>query len=940
MPQNRIAYHWPVLLVVLGYLLLASIFTTLIPLGEAPDEAAHVRYADFIAEYGHLPHTLEERREADYKAVWPPLYHALIAGPLAYVGDAPPQRLKSVGDTPRRLIPTNGQTIAAFLHTADELWPWHGLPLAWHLGRVISVGLSALTLIVTYAIAWSLTHRRDIALGVAALQATLPQFVFIGSVINDDNLLFLLSGLVLLSLIRCPTPPKLWHLVGIGALVGLATVAKYNALPLYGIVAAWILWMAPWRRWLSLGLAFTLGATVTGGWWFGFVLWHFNQIESQGLLSGILAALSAGAADASLRQVAAGSVSFAFPPPGDWLTWVVTLFQSWVGLFGGGSTIRLPLWIYGVLAIVYLAAGYEAAHSKIRLTRPVYLWVPLFFLPLPLVRFLLSGLITETAQGRHLFPALSILLLGVVLGLHRYSLYVVGSVIAGQLVLCLYSIWLIVSSYPPPLPVHTTDITVENRRNLPLTDSITLRDFDIEPPHVTLIWQAEDIPPQDYLIELTVTDAEGQAVSGWLGHPVGGRYPTRAWDDGDIIIDTIPLYLPPTSDEITLILLDATQQPMTPAVTLTDELSPPFPRLTSAPRLRADGLPPDDAFSYRSTVSVVSQEVAPLRLGNRGFTPTRVITSNNYTLQHFIVAADWPSGTYRHGDTEIRIANRPRQFQPPPVQYPLAANFGDRLTIVGYDLPQRIVQPGESFPVTLHLRAERTMGDSYLIFNHLLDADFVQRGGEDRIPLRYYNTLLWVPGEIVSDSYLVPVDADAPPGVYWLDVGLYPTDHPERTLPLVVDGVAQDQTGVKLGPVKVGGPPPGVTVAEATPDNPVNITLGDIITLPGFDWHDETLTLYWKTRAAPPADYTVFIHLLDESGQLAAQFDGPPTAGSYPTSLWEPGEIIIDTRLLAGLSPGRYRVLAGLYHPDTGERLTVPGRPGGTIELFSMEVNQ
>ena len=53
-----------------------------------------------------------------------------MAGPLAAIGDAPPTRLKAVGDTPRRLIPTNGQTIAAFIHTADEAPPWRGLPLA------------------------------------------------------------------------------------------------------------------------------------------------------------------------------------------------------------------------------------------------------------------------------------------------------------------------------------------------------------------------------------------------------------------------------------------------------------------------------------------------------------------------------------------------------------------------------------------------------------------------------------------------------------------------------------------------------------------------------------------------------------------------------------------------------------------------------------------
>jgi hypothetical protein len=93
-----------------------------------------------------------------------------------------------VGDTPRRLIPTNGQTIAAFIHTADEAPPWRGLPLAWHLGRFISVGLTALSVVLTYVIAWRLTGQRNLAISAAALHAFIPQLLFIGSVLNDDNL--------------------------------------------------------------------------------------------------------------------------------------------------------------------------------------------------------------------------------------------------------------------------------------------------------------------------------------------------------------------------------------------------------------------------------------------------------------------------------------------------------------------------------------------------------------------------------------------------------------------------------------------------------------------------------------------------------------------------------------------------------------------------------
>ena len=39
-------------------------------------------------------------------------------------------------------------------------------------------------------------------------------------------------------------------------------------------------------------------------------------------------------------------------------------------------------------------------------------------------------------------------------------------------------------------------------------------------------------------------------------------------------------------------------------------------------------------------------------------------------------------------------------------------------------------------------------------------------------------------------------------------------------------------------------------------------------------------------------DYTAFVHLTDSDGKLLGQLDRPPAG--YPTSDWQPGEIIVD----------------------------------------------
>ena len=91
------------------------------------------------------------------------------------------------------------------------------------------------------------------------------------------------------------------------------------------------------------------------------------------------------------------------------------------------------------------------------------------------------------------------------------------------------------------------------------------------------------------------------------------------------------------------------------------------------------------------------------------------------------------------------------------------------------------------------------------------------------------------------------------------------------------------------------------------------------------------LTLYWQAEQPDGVDYTVFVHLLGQEGQLVSGQDNQPVRGSYPTGIWEPGEVIPDEYGLdtSDLPPGEYRIEIGLYVLATGERLPTY-RPDGT----------
>jgi len=55
-----------------------------------------------------------------------------------------------------------------------------------------------------------------------------------------------------------------------------------------------------------------------------------------------------------------------------------------------------------------------------------------------------------------------------------------------------------------------------------------------------------------------------------------------------------------------------------------------------------------------------------------------------------------------------------------------------------------------------------------------------------------------------------------------------------------------------------------------------------------------TLTLVWQAEREVTAAYTVFVHVLEASGVLAAQVDRQPAQGKRPTTGWVAGEYIVD----------------------------------------------
>jgi hypothetical protein len=116
-------------------------------------------------------------------------------------------------------------------------------------------------------------------------------------------------------------------------------------------------------------------------------------------------------------------------------------------------------------------------------------------------------------------------------------------------------------------------------------------------------------------------------------------------------------------------------------------------------------------------------------------------------------------------------------------------------------------------------------------------------------------------------------------------------------------------------------------------EDPVNF--GDLFDLIGLSMSvagDElSASLWWESNASPDSDYTVFIHLLDEQGELLAQSDSMPNRNLSPTHIWEPGDIIQDVHVLTSASSLGAKIRIGVYDPATLNRLAA-SQDSGRLE--------
>lgn len=744
---------------------LAVVYSIVVPPFETPDEIWHFAFIQHVASGQGLPVS-----EPNTQALWrqqgvqPPAYYLAAAALTTWIDQSDFPELYSRANPFAAIGGASAVDNRNYLiHQPGESWPWRGSIAALHLSRLFSVCLGAVTLWAVYR-TLKLLISPGLALLGTALIAFVPQFIFISAAASNDNAINALAALVLWRLVdllvRPPAIDDTRDLVTrsavIGVLLGLALLSKLSALGLVALagLAAVVTArrMRSWRSLVAAGAAIALPALAIGGWWYA-----RNWLLYRDLLAWNMwqANISLRAAPAGLKTIAneLGSLETSF-----WgvFGWFNVLYPSW--LYRSFHVVELLV----ALGLLVGAARWLVGRPR---ARPDRRWLGasllLLWLALLAVSWLRFMRIAPAAQGRYFFPAASTVALVMAWALSSLKIkrwastdnprgqpFVGWAVVAALLLLSAVTpVWILRPAYLPRVQAAPetalTPVNADVGNGLYRLTGLSVEPTQIRPGDtltVTVTWQALAPSERDFAVFVHLVNEEGMVLAQTDTIPGGGLRPTGQWQAGQTIVDRYRIDVPRT---------------------------------------------------------VYAPDRASVRLGMYDFhTGERLPIRQASAPNQADTAATQPTARRDHvmmGD----IAVQPHSGATPN---PVRLDFTDNVSLVGYDLDRRVARPGESMVVTLFWQAQGPVAGNYSTYVRLIDPTGVERGNQEGYPPT--PTHAWQAGIEVTDWHTLPVVPDAPPGSYFIEVGVRAGPDAVR-LPLVGPDGSEHYSPILVGPVAI-----------------------------------------------------------------------------------------------------------------------------------------
>jgi 4-amino-4-deoxy-L-arabinose transferase-like glycosyltransferase len=704
---------------------LGLVYSVATPIFEASDEVSHYAVIQQIVNTGELPvqrPDVETRWEQEGSQ--PPLYYELMSlvargfdtSDYTIVDQRNPHALPGDPslDANRNLV----------IHSAAEDFPWRGTALVVHVLRLISIGLGAITIGCSYALARRLfPARSSIPIGAAALIAFNPMFLFIAASVNNDNLVIALSSLALYLTVVIYQEDQLdraaWlRRTALGVVLGAAALTKISGLMLLPIVGVMLtlrhLQRREWRVWLITGGLLIVLVAAIAGWWY----LRNAQLYGEPLgLETMVAIAGPRTTPRTLGQLVAEFDGFRY---------------SYWALFGAVNILTMPI-AYTIFDAFVLAALMGFAGWLWVNRRREQAWLMLLLASYALLVFvgvMRWTLMTPASQGRLMFPAIAVIALILWTGWEtlwqsaecrmqnaecrmQNAEWVKWTLPAFMLIVATIApVRDIAPTYAGPImlapdqvPATIARLDVDFGLDLRLIGYSTRADAAREETtEFTLYWQCLRQPEADLSVFAIVYGRGLSEVGKRDAYPYRGLFGTRQCQAGQVFADPYR------------VRLQAAAQAVRPTVLRV--------QIGLKDRARAVELEP---------------------------------TVKGQAISAVIFTAGWLP------------PDRPAPAPSIEARYRL----GDAIELLGYDAPQ-IDLAAKVIRYRLYWRAVKDGVEDFTVFAHLLDERGAQIGQGDSQPFDGdFPTSLWRAGETFVEERSLPITTDATPTQATLALGLY-----------------------------------------------------------------------------------------------------------------------------------------------------------------------
>jgi hypothetical protein len=271
-----------------------------------------------------------------------------------------------------------------------------------------------------------------------------------------------------------------------------------------------------------------------------------------------------------------------------------------------------------------------------------------------------------------------------------------------------------------------------------------------------------------------------------------------------------------------------------------------------------------------------------------------------------------------------------------PLEHTLTTRFGGRIEFLGYTLGlTRTVQGGDTLHLIVGWQGNGTSLDPYDVQMHLVDSkghvwsQGMREAGDEVCPPSE-----WSPSEPVGDRFTFRLPPTMPAGEYQITMQFQ-----DKRSQQYLDAV--DSTGNDIGDILLvtnvhveknkGSFTASQLQSQQQLEQPYFVDMQEMRLL-GYVPPRQTISpgerfelgLYWRAREKPKGDYDVVVQLRDESDAVVFEQADRPAGGTYATTLWDAGEVLLDWHdiVIPAAGPiGRYRVVVMLRDLGSGHVL-------------------